>query len=49
MTIGSDGPAEKDIIRDKVRKLYSAYQKGYLGGEKMPEKRIICILLCPWL
>ena len=37
MTIGSDGPAEKDIIRDKVRKLYSAYQKGYLGGEKMPE------------
>ena len=37
MTIGSDGPAEKDIIRDKVRKLYYAYQKGYLGGEKMPE------------
>lgn len=29
MVLGSDGPAEKDIVRDKVRKLYSAYQKGY--------------------
>lgn len=37
MTLGKNVLADKDIIREKVQKIYLAYNKGYLGGDKMPE------------
>lgn len=37
MTQGKNVLADKDIIREKVQKLYLAYNKRYLGGDKMPE------------